>query len=171
VICVGRIEPHKNQLALIRALRGTNVPLTIVGPPHPHHGDYLERCHAEAGPAVEFVGNTDEADLPALLHRHRTHVAPSLFETTGLVSLEAALAGCGVVSTGRGWAHEYLGADARYCNPWSVRSIRSATLAAEATPASSRLRSRILDRYTWHHAAHATATAYEVICERRRRTR
>ena len=33
VLCVGRIEPRKNQLGLLKAMRGTNVPIVILGVP------------------------------------------------------------------------------------------------------------------------------------------
>jgi glycosyltransferase involved in cell wall biosynthesis len=37
LLLVGRIEPHKNQLGAIEALRGTGRPILVAGPPHPHH--------------------------------------------------------------------------------------------------------------------------------------
>lgn len=44
VLCVGRIEPRKNQLTLIRALRGTGISLTLVGDPGRFSGAYYRRC-------------------------------------------------------------------------------------------------------------------------------
>jgi glycosyltransferase involved in cell wall biosynthesis len=94
------------------------------------------------------------------------HVMPSWFETTGLVSLEAALAGCNVVSTSRGHAREYLGDLAWYCQPDDPTSIRSAVQAAWNAPARPALRERILSEYTWRHAAIATLMAYDVVSRR-----
>ncbi len=41
---VGRIDPHKNQLGAIRALRGSGLPLVIAGHDHPHHPGYAAQC-------------------------------------------------------------------------------------------------------------------------------
>jgi len=161
VLCVGRIEPHKNQLALIRALKQTDLELTIVGPPHPHHREYFDTCVLEGGNRVTFVPETSERDLPGLFHRHRVHALPSLFETTGLASLEAALGGCTLVSTDRGHAREYLGGHASYCSPWSSSSIRRAILEAHDALPSSELQQTIRTRFTWSVAGRRTLAAYQ----------
>lgn len=170
VLCVGRVEPHKNQLGTIRALAGVpGVTLTVVGPPHPHHLGYLEECRRAAAEAgnVTLLPGVDHADLPGLYARHRTHVLATWYETTGLVSLEAAASGCTVVTTDRGHAREYFGDDARYCDPADVESIRQAvTYALEDSP-SAGLRARIADRYTWAETARHTLTAYERVLGRR----
>ncbi len=169
VLCVGRIEPHKNQLGTIRALAGVpGVTLTVVGLPHPHHPGYLEECRraaAEAGNATLLPG-VDHAELPDLYARHRTHVLATWYETTGLVSLEAAASGCTVVTTDRGHAREYFGDDARYCDPADAESMRRAVAQALADLPSPRLRAWIADRYTWAETARQTLAAYEKVLAR-----
>jgi glycosyltransferase involved in cell wall biosynthesis len=160
VLYVGRLEPHKNQLGLIRALRGTGIPLTIVGGEHPHHPSYAAAVRAEARGAVRVVGQTSHDELKDFYARARVHAVPSGFETTGLVSLEAALAGCNVVTTEVGYAREYFEDMAWYCSPHDQASIRAAVTAALAGPPRNGLRQRILDRYTWEHTAAATVAAY-----------
>lgn len=167
VICVGRIEPHKNQLALIHALRGTGVRITIVGREHPDHPRYAQAVRAEAGPHVELVGHVAHEELAPHYARARVHVTAAWFETTGLVSLEAALAGCAVVTTEVGYASEYFEGFAEYCNPLDKRSIRAAVLAAHEAPPSPELRRRVLDRYTWKHTAEATLAAYRDLLQER----
>jgi glycosyltransferase involved in cell wall biosynthesis len=159
VLYVGRIEPHKNQLRLIRALRGTGTSLVIAGPAHPHHVRYVDQCRAEAGPEVRFLGNVPHDRLPELYRSASVHAMPSMFETTGLTSLEAALCGCGVVSTSRGYVREYFDTLAHYCNPLDLNSIRAAVIAALDDPRPA-LRERILSNFTWKHAALATRAAY-----------
>ena len=119
VLFVGRIDPHKNQLGAIRALRGSGLPLVIAGHDHPHHPEYTAQCRDEGGDWVTFTGEVshDSAELADLYHGARVHLLPSWFETTGLVSLEAALSGCSVVSTSLGHAREYLDDLAWYCDP------------------------------------------------------
>ncbi len=162
VLFVGRIDPHKNQLGAIRALRGSGLPLVIAGHDHPHHPEYTERCRAEGAGWVTFTGEVphDSAELADLYHGARVHLLPSWFETTGLVSLEAALSGCSVVSTSLGHAREYLDDLAWYCDPREPTSILSAVRNAWDSPPTGQLRQRILDRYTWEHVAESTVAAY-----------
>lgn len=160
VLYVGRLEPHKNQLGLIRALRRRPYKLILVGPAHPHHADYVERCHREAGDRVEFIDNKTQPELVELYERARVHALPSWYETTGLVSLEAAVLGCNVVSTNRGYAREYFGTNAWYCDPADDRSVAKAVDRAMEAPYDPALRDRIFERYTWQHAAEATLRAY-----------
>ncbi|KRE37608.1 hypothetical protein ASG73_08075 [Janibacter sp. Soil728] len=162
VLSVGRIEPHKGQLALIEALRGLpDVTLTIVGPEHPHHRDYADQCRAAATDNVTLLPGVEHSELPDLYARHHTHVLASWYETTGLVSLEAAASGCTIVTTDRGHAREYLGDDARYCDPADPTTIRQTTMAALGDSASAPLRDRVTSRFTWDETARATLAAYE----------
>jgi len=166
ILCVGRIEPHKNQLGVIEALRGSGLDLVIVGPSHPHHRQYLERCHEAGAGWVSFHEECTQEEIALLLRSARVHVLASGFETTGLVSLEAGLSGCRVVSTSRGYAREYLGDDAFYCDPETPNSILRAVNAAIAAPTSRRLQERILAHYTWAHAGRATLDAYNEVLSR-----
>ncbi|MDD5226949.1 MAG: glycosyltransferase, partial [Candidatus Omnitrophica bacterium] len=50
ILCVGRIEPRKNQLGIIRALKNIMTPLVFVGDPLPDYPDYYQLCRNEAGP-------------------------------------------------------------------------------------------------------------------------
>ncbi len=160
VLYVGRVEPHKNQLGLIQALSGLDVRLSIVGPPHPHHRDYYHRCVAAAGNNVTLHGWVDDQQLPSLYQRSKVHVLPSWFETTGLSSLEGALCGCNIVSTSRGFAAEYFGDDAQYCDPARPETIREAVLEALQLPVPIGLADRIRRSYSWTNVAQSTLDVY-----------
>lgn len=166
---VGRVEPHKNQLGAMRAMRRSLVPFTVMGPAHPHHPGYYRECERAAGDAVGLKKGVDHGNLPAVYRRHKVHVLPSWFETTGLVSLEAAICGCNIVTTNRGFAREYFGDLAWYCDPAKPASIREAVEAAHAARFQAELRQRVLDRYTWRHTAEATLKAYERVVYSSRR--
>ena len=166
VLFVGRIEPHKNQLGLLRAMKLLPYDLTLVGPPHPHHSDYFEACRREAGPNVTFEVAKSHDELRALYQAARVHVLPSFFETTGLVSLEAALSGCRIATTERGFAREYLGDYATYLNPADPASIARAVNDAWHRQDDPALRERVMTHYTWPSVAAATRAAYERIASR-----
>ena len=161
-LMVGRLEPHKNQLGLIHELRGTGVKLTIVGPDHPDHPIYAKKCRDNAGADVRFLGVIDELALRDAYESAAVHVMPSWFETTGLSSLEAAAMGCAVVTTSRGFASEYFGDLATYCDPATRGSIRAAALTALRADAPPALRQRVIENFTWRHTARATLRGYEI---------
>ncbi|MDG2148012.1 MAG: glycosyltransferase family 4 protein, partial [Planctomycetota bacterium] len=142
VLCAGRIEPRKNQLALIRALRDTEIPLTLAGKPGPTAGAYARQCRKESGKNVRFLEGLTPDEIAGTYREARVHALVSWYETPGLASLEAALCGCSLVATEGGCTVEYLGQHARYCQPDNPASIRRAVLEALEEPPSNSLRER-----------------------------
>jgi polysaccharide pyruvyl transferase CsaB len=168
VLCVGRIEKRKNQLALVAALRGSGLQLVIVGQPNPQ--EYLDLCRRYADENVLFIGAMDQQELASAYAAAKVHVLPGWFETPGLVSLEAAAAGCNIVSTDRGTAKEYLGEMAWYCDPRNIESIRQAVLAAYESAPREELGARLRERCTWRRAAEATLEGYRMALALHRQT-
>lgn len=167
VLEVGRVSPEKNNLRLLQALWDVDIPIVFVGQPSPYHADYVAECR-EAGRTrgkVHFVDHLSHDLLPGIYQAAAVHALPSWRETPGLASLEAAAAGCRIVSTCIGSAREYFGDDARYCHPADVKSIRSAVLEALNSTPSSGLRQRMLENYTWEKAVEATLNAYRSVLE------
>lgn len=168
VTLVGRIEKLKNQLGLIEAMRTRDYPVMIVGPAKNRQNEqYLARCRRRATANIEFVGPRTGDDLVAVYRKTKVHALPSDSETTGLVSLEAALCGANVVTTDRGYARDYFGDLAWYCRSNSPASIRAAVDAAYAAPFRSALRDKIRAQYTWEAAAKATRAGYEKLLNER----
>ncbi len=160
----GRLEPHKNQLGLIRAWNGDLPLLKIVGQAHPHHPAYYAKCQKEArAKNIEILPGVLHDELPTLYQGAKIHVLPSWYETTGLVSLEAALCGCNIVTTDRGFSREYFQDLAWYCDPAQPETIRLAVKKAWQAPFQAPLRERILDSYTWRHTARATLKGYQMV--------
>ncbi len=161
VLCVGRIEPRKNQLALIEAMRGMEEPLTLVGRAGRFYGDYAKRCRRAAGARVSMLDWQPLDRLAAFYAAARVHACVSWYETPGLASLEAALCGCRLVVTPGGCTREYFGDDAHYASPDDPASIRAAVESALRAPPSSRLSQRVRSEYNWPAAARATLSGYE----------
>lgn len=163
VLCVARITALKNQLGLIRALEGLRLPLVFVGPAHDR--EYLQACRRAAPPGTLFVGPLHGEALWSAYAGARVHVLASWYEYPGLASLEAAAAGCNVVSTVRGTARDYLGDDAWYCDPAEPESIRRAVAAAYRAERGGRLAERVRG-YTWERAAARLRAVYEEVLSR-----
>lgn len=170
VLQVGRIEPVKNQLALIRALFDKDVPIVLVGTVPLDGEEYYRQCRqlADQRGDVHFLGSVPHDLLPRVYAAARVHALPSFRESPGLVSLEAALMRCNVVTTDQGPTHEYFGSWAWYCSPFDVQSIRRAVLMAMSAPFPEALRERILAEFTWEIAAARTLEAYEWVLSQRR---
>jgi glycosyltransferase involved in cell wall biosynthesis len=91
------------------------------------------------------------------------HALVSWYDTPGLVSLEAAMAGCRIVTTDRGSAREYFGSTVDYCDPADPESIRRAVVAAWERPKPARDLQRLVYRnYCWERAARATLRGYQL---------
>lgn len=161
ILSVGRIEPNKNQLSLIRALEGTGLRLVLIGGPRGMLSDYYRRCKFEADRNVLFLDWMKHDDLASAYAAAKVHALPSWFETTGLVSLEAGLAGCNIVTTFEGAPREYFGEHAWYCDPRYTKSIRIAVEKAYAAKKTLALRNHILENFTWEKTAQKTLEAYK----------
>jgi glycosyltransferase involved in cell wall biosynthesis len=163
VICMGRIETRKNQLALIRALNNTEYQVYLHGKPSPNNMDYYEQCKKEAAGNIHINGWLAGDDLYTAFANAKVHVLPSYFETTGLSSLEAAVMGCNIVVTEKGDTRDYFQDDAWYCDPDDVSSIKNAVDAAYNAPYDEQFKKRILEQYTWRKAAEETLKAYKEV--------
>ena len=119
VLSVGRIEPRKNTLELIRAARRLELPLVIAGEAPPGFERYEAECRHAAAADTIWLGRLDHHDplLASAYAAARVFALPSWFETPGLAALEAALAGCAVVITPYGSTREYFGDHVEYARP------------------------------------------------------
>jgi len=166
VLYVGRIDPRKNLLKLVRAMRSLSIPLVILGNPAPSQVDYLKQCKKEAhGSKISFIKGLPKDD-PLLISAYaaaKTLVLPSWYETPGLVALEAGLAGCNIAITSKGSTKDYFGDLAEYCNPTKISSIKNSVLQAHRKKNGQDLRNHILNNFTWEAVAEKTLSAYKKI--------
>ena len=163
VLCAARIEPRKNQHRLIEACAELGLPLVLAGAVYEDREAYADECRAlaaERGADVHFLPHLNADELADAYAAARVHALPSLWESVGLSSVEAALAGCAVVSTANCGIHEYLGDGAWYCDPESVPAIRDAVASAWRSEPGDELRAAAA-RSTWSESARATLAGYE----------
>jgi len=131
VLCAGRVEPMKNQLMLAYALRGTGTKLVLIG--GASDAAYLELTKKWGGEDLIYVGPQPPEMVASAMKAAACHALPSWWEVPGLVSVEAAAAGCHVVATDCGTIRHYLGDNAFYCDPADPASIRDAVLSAASS--------------------------------------
>jgi glycosyltransferase involved in cell wall biosynthesis len=161
VLCVARIDGVKNQLNLVRAMKGLPWQLLLIGKPANHRA-YFRQIQKEAGANVKLLGGIDHDSLADYYRTARVHVLASWMETTGLSSLEAGVMGCNLVITDKGDTRDYFGDYAFYCEPDSVESIRAAIVKAYDSPFDPGLKRHIHDNCTWDKAAEKTLEGYRM---------
>jgi glycosyltransferase involved in cell wall biosynthesis len=169
VLCVARIEPFKNQLNLIKALRNTSFRLYIIGRPSVNHKKYYLACKREAGSNVQFIEYMPQKELLQYYKEAKVHALPSWFETTGLSSLESAVSGCNIVITDKGDTREYFGDFAYYCNPASLESLLNAVTMASRDPVNPAFSKYVAAHFTWEIAASKTSAVYKKISNKQQK--
>lgn len=162
ILSAARIEGRKCQLELVRAVRGLDVDLVLIGKPAPNHLGYYEEIKREATDRIHFVGQVDHESLAQYYAVAKAHALVSWMETPGLSSLEAGAMGCNLVITDKGDTRDYFREDAFYCDPESVESINTAVKKALCAPRNTNLQKRIRSEYTWSKAAEMTLKGYKL---------
>lgn len=163
VLCTACIQVRKNQIRLIQAMRNIDYPLVLIGS---QEKKYAKRCRKEANQNVFFLGELRGQDLLNAYAAAKVHALISFYETPGLASLEAVVAGTPIVVSDRGSTREYFGNDAFYCDPNSVDSISAAITEALKADRSSTLKDRILTEYNWDMTAKKTIEGYNMAIEK-----
>lgn len=151
VISVGRIEPKKNQLGLIDALRDSRIPLIFIGNTNPYHKSYISTFFKKikGNFYIRYLGMLERPMLLSSYAAAKVHVLASWFEVLGLSSLEAAVNGCNIVTTDKGYAREYFKDLAWYCDPQDPESIRRSVVEAYYQPVKKGLKDLMEEKYTW----------------------
>lgn len=96
-IVVGRIEVLKNQKQAIEAANDLNLDLKIIGNPAKNQQGYFQECKKLASKSVSFHSFKTPEELIYDYRKAEYLILPSLFETFGLVALEAWSQGCKLV--------------------------------------------------------------------------
>jgi glycosyltransferase involved in cell wall biosynthesis len=167
ILCVGRIEPRKNQLNLVKALSGLNMKVLLVGKVHETQKSYYKKIQdiIKKSENISIIDEINPEELALLYKKAKVHVLPSWYDTPGLVSLEAGINNCNIVVTDRGTTQEYFEDNAYYCDPENIKSIRNAVLEAFSAKSDFKLAEKIKDNYTWKNTAQKTMLAYKLLLD------
>jgi glycosyltransferase involved in cell wall biosynthesis len=170
VLAVGRIEPRKNLLRLIRAFSRTRkrlsggIRLVIVGQEDFRSGEVFQEAERQAEGSVTFLGAVPDADLPALYNLAEALTYPSLVEGFGIPVLEAMACGTPVLASPRGALPEVGGDAVLWVEPEDEEALAS---GIERILTDSELRGRLraagpsrAARFDWNETAKGTLEAY-----------
>lgn len=170
IISVGRMEPRKNHLTLIKAIEGlrrdTHIDLNLVlisRKVFKNHIEYTLRMNNEIKKHkwIHHVNAVPYDEIANYYHHAKVGVSLSWFESTGLTLLEALFCGCNVVSSSEP-TKEYLRGYAQYCDPKDMTQIKEAILKAYKSPRPV-VEESLKNEYTWKKAAEKTMEVYRGI--------
>jgi glycosyltransferase involved in cell wall biosynthesis len=165
VLYVGRIEPRKNVLGLIRSVGSLGLNLVVIGDVVPAHEAYQAACRSAGIGFVRWFSRLEHDD-PRLASAHaaaRVFALTSWFETPGLAALESALAGCAIVITPFGCTREYFRDDVWYARPSRAAEMARAIAAAWDQGPRPGLAARVAADYSWAEVGRKTREAYDRI--------
>ncbi len=167
ILGVGRIEPRKNQLNLIRAIKKlSGLKLVLIGDPVSGFESYYAACLTEGKDQVTFVPSIahDDPLLKSAYAACDLFVLQGWFETPGLAAMEAALAGARLVVTSGGSTREYFQDKVGYIDPANVSDIADKIRIWLNKPRDPSLQQRMLDHFTWDRVASDTIRCYQDMC-------
>lgn len=167
VLNVGNVEARKNQLNLVRAMQGHDLPVVVIG--HVREPDYGRQVMAEGGTQLCYLGPLDHADplLASAYAACAAFVLPSTLETPGLAALEAAAAGAPLVVTSEGSTRDYFANWAHYIRHDDLVGIRQGIDAALAAGPSLELKEHVRSNYAWSAVTQTLAGFYRRIMDTR----
>ncbi len=175
LLCVGTLEPRKNQLMLLRAyvaLPATvreRYPLLLVGGLGWRTEELVTYLHDDARPrGVVHLGYLPDADLPILYNGARALLFPSFYEGFGWPPLEMQACGGAVLASTADALREILaGSPAHLLDPndqdgWYAALLRVCT--DDDWWQSLRVRAEAsASRYTWERCAVRTLDVYRQV--------
>lgn len=168
ILQVGRIEPIKNQLNLLKAFYDLpNINIVFVGAV----GDkkYYKNLYklARKRKNVYFIDKVPYSEVFYFYQKAKVHVMPSFRESPGLASIEALFSGCKVVTSSNKFCPtNYYEFDklAYSCNPYSTSSIRDAVTKALESDIAVNLTPEYKKTFSYENVANLTYKAYLELC-------
>lgn len=170
VLCVGRFDQNKNQISLIKAMRGTNIPVHFVGGAVPDEKQYYEKCLEEAKGSDNFIFHgwlqQGSTELLQLFQRAKVCVLVSYNEIFGNAFVEGAAAGANLVVTKSLPIHEYgfPGGYYQVC-PRNIDDIRESVIKAYYHDVPNSLREIAINKYSWKSVISKHIELYESLLQ------
>ena len=164
ILCVGNIEPRKNQLNLAIAMQKLpSHKLILIG--HIRNQEYLsETINSGLPQQVKYVGalSHESKELRSAYQACDVFCLPSLLETPGLAAIEAVIQGCSLAVTKIGSTKEYFKDVVEYLEPSDPDSISEAIIKAMAiTDNKKHLLTQIGGNLLWPNVVKRLESLYD----------
>lgn len=120
ILSVGSLEPRKNQLAILKAIKAGNLDTSVVFVgKHTSYFNKMKQFIDANGleKQVFFLPHIDDAELAGLYQMATLSVYISFFEGFGLPVIEAMASGCPVITSNVSCLPETAGDAALLCSP------------------------------------------------------
>lgn len=165
ILCVGRLETRKNQLALLKALEEDDVTIVFADGGFTYQKRYDEVCRnfKRRGKTI-FTGRLSKDMLISAYKAAKLHCLPSLYELPGLVTLEAARYGCPVTASSWGTIKDYMGDSCSYFEPDDFDDIRRVVLDAYSR-GDLKYQQDKASQFTWGNSVSSLLVAYSKAIE------
>ena len=125
ILNVGTIEPRKNLMNVVKALKGSDIPLVVVGGKKKKYFKLIENEIGQNKVEVRFLQGVSMNELAAIYRLADVFIYPSFFEGFGIPVIEALFSETVVVTSNTSCLPEAGGPDSVYVNPENVDDIRA----------------------------------------------
>lgn len=174
LLFIGHIYPQKNFGNLVRALHllAPTIPhrLVVIGRPRWRYQEALQVIdELKLQDRIQFLNEVGNDDLPAIYNLATCLVYPSLYESFGLVQLEAMACGCPVAGANAGAIPEISGGAALLFDPYQPDDMAAKILRLVQEP---KLRHDFIEKgvarareFTWERCAAKTLQVLQEVVE------
>lgn len=126
ILNVGTIEDRKNLLNIVKAIKGTDIPLVVIGKKTKYYqkvAAFISKNKLEK--QVSFLEGVSMEELAAIYKLADIFVYPSFFEGFGIPVIEALFSKTVVITSNTSCLPEAGGKDSVYINPDDYLDIQS----------------------------------------------
>lgn len=122
---VGTIEPRKNLLNVVKALKDSKIPLVVVVTIKQKYFSSIEKEIRKGKVEVQFLSGVSMDELAGIYKLAEIFIYPSFFEGFGIPVIEALFSETVVITSNTSCLPEAGGPDSVYVNPENVDDIRA----------------------------------------------
>lgn len=166
ILQIGRIQLIKGQLNLVKAMMNNDIPIVFVGfKAEIAYYNKIRKISKKRG-NVHFVDYVDNKEVCNFYKYASVHVLASLRESPGLVSLEALLNNCKVVTSNKKYLpfETYFKDIATAINPVDIKSIEYGVLKEIKKDRNfDNIKHTIIEKFSWEKVGVDTYNAYKKI--------
>lgn len=164
LLCVGKIEPRKNQLQLAKIVANRKEKMVFIGDPVldalDYYSEFKKVIHNNKN-LYHFKSFQQNSKIFKSAYKcAKVHILLGDNETPGMTSLEAAVAGKPIVVQSCKPVIEYFGKNAHYTQPGNTESINAAIDLALNSVTGMEFSQWCKERYTWEAVADVFERVY-----------